>query len=306
MLSRKSCITAILLLAIAICLPLSKAQAGIMRHDVPEQDYLDFAADSMFQSVGQIQADWDLGPVYGTGALISPEWFLTAGHNVWGNDDLGGGISEIRINFGLDADTPEQTVLGDQIHIYPGYTSSDPWGTDVDLALVHLVDPVFNLMPAEIYRGTDTRDTLMYMAGFGEYGTGDVGIVGYDGQKRGGSNVADGFGGDFFYTGYESQYWMALFDQPGLTSPEALEWHAGSGDSGTPWFAQLDGRMQLVGVTSFVDAGFTYFSSTGAVRTSLYTDWIDETTNTAVPEPSTFIMMLGLLPFMLGFRKRFA
>jgi len=297
--------TFILLLAIAICLPLSKAQAGIMRHDVPEQQYLDFAADPMFQSVGQIQADWDTGLVRGTGALISPEWFLTAGHVVLGNDDFGGGISEIRINFGLDADTPDQMVLGDQIHIYPGYTDAAPSGSGVDLALVHLVDPIFNMIPAEVYSGVDTRGTTMFMAGYGDYGTGDVGIVGYDGQKRGGSNVANAFGGESYYLGYQSQYWMALFDQPGLLSPEPLEWQTAPGDSGTPWFAYLDGRMQLVGINSFASSGYDYMSSSGAIRTSLYTDWIDEHTN-PVPEPSTLAMMLGLLPFLMGFRRRFA
>ena len=293
--------TFIMLLAIAICLPLSKAQAGIMRHDVPEQDYLDFAADSMFQSAGAVWANWDDGWHQATGVLIHPEWVLTAGHPLLGNDDLGGGISEVRFYTGADSYQWEHKVFADQWFAYDGYTAARPSGTGVDLGLIHLVDPIFDIVPAEIYRGTDTRDTLMHMAGYGDHGFAGS-STSFDGLKRAGNNVANAFGGDFGYWSIEEQFWIADFELPGRAEP--LEWQGAPGDSGSPWFAELDGRMQLVGISSFTKGDLNYGSSTGAVRTSLYTDWIDEHVN-PVPEPSTLAMMLGMLPFLVGFRRRF-
>ena len=60
----------------------------------------------------------------------------------------------------------------------------------------------------------------------------------------------------------------------------------------------------LMGLMSFQLYDYEY---TGAIRVSLYNDWINETTS-SVPEPATLVMFatgsLALLPRLLRRRKR--
>jgi hypothetical protein len=61
------------------------------------------------------------------------------------------------------------------------------------------------------------------------------------------------------------------------------------GDSGGGWFIDVNGEMQLAAVTSFYLGDFSYVGATGALRVSLYNDWIDS----YVPEPTSLLLLVA-------------
>ncbi len=276
-----------------------QAQAGLMRADVDPGLYEAYAQDPMFQSVGCLFVNESSGWVAGSAVIISPEWLLTAAHVV---DGGGGSISEVRFYTGASIYAGyDSLTYGDAYYLHPGFAPGQN-GVGVDLALVHLSTPITNLTPATLYSGVDERGTLMSMVGYGAPGNEVTGVGEFDGVKRAGTNVASDFGGDALYWAeIESQYWIAPFLYQ-RSDVQSLEWMGTPGDSGGGWFADIDGEMQLVGISQGWIDDLGYFGDTMALRTSLYNDWIYETmeANSSVPEPSTLVIfasgMLALLP----------
>ncbi len=277
----------------------SRAALYLNQADLDQGD--DYAYNAMFDPVGfmYLKKDglWQRG---GSGVLIDSQWVLTAGHVIVGNDDLGGGISDIQFFTGHDLFGGDyQRAIADAWYIYPGFSGSHAPATGVDLGLLHLTDPVVGVDPAVLFSGEDQRGTVMHMAGFGRPGTAANGYGAFDGIKRAGNNIAQEFGGDRPpWHRAESQYWLADFNAF-YDDAQPLEWQTTPGDSGGGWFAQVGGEMQLVGINSGWLGDYGDGVST-AIRTSLYNDWIYETMDShpSVPEPSSFLMFLtGSLVF---------
>jgi Trypsin len=176
--------------------------AGTMRHDVPEQAYVDYG-DSM-RLVGGLT----VFPSFGTGVAISRDWVLTAAHVVAGADQYS------YASFETDP-SPDDPELGkpdglplsgffyaDMIEIHPFYNDVLGPGGGFDIALVHLNEPIPQYTPYPRFRGNPAANPELgrigTAVGFGAMGTG---ITGYDVDSAGmfrlaGDNVIDGLATD--------------------------------------------------------------------------------------------------------------
>jgi len=266
------------------------AQAGLMTStDAPAQAAV-FATDPMFQSMESMPAFSGLGEFFaGSGSTC----FATAGHVLLDEGTTHHDAFEFSLNNNF-FDVPTDLVMADASFVFPGHTEETSPGDGNDIGLIHLVDPIFDVIPAESFYGTAQPRTHVYTAGYRAPGVfPNTGT--FDGVLRAVENGADCFGCSPLVN---DNYWLADFSQ---FDPLPLEWQGSGGDSGgRPWFAETDDRMQLVGINDFSRGNSDF---TGAIRVSLYNDWIDETIAanggpTAVPEPSSFVLfamaMLGL------------
>jgi len=274
------------------------AQAGLMTSTDALAQAEVFATDPMFQSVGYVSGFDSLGEFFaGSGVLIDPHWVLTAGHVLLDQ----GTTHHDAFGFSLNNnffDVPTNLIMADASFVFPGHTEETSPGRGNDIGLIHLVDPIFDVIPAERFYGTDQPGTHVYTAGYGRPGV-FPNTDPFDGVLRAGENVADCIG---CLATVNDNYWLAEFSE---FAPLSLEWQGSSGDSGGPWFAEIDGRMQLVGINAFTRGR----DVTGATRVSVYNDWIDETIaanggQTAVPEPSSIVLFLTAM-LGLGCTRRF-
>jgi len=230
-----------------------------------------FAQDSIFNSVGIIGL-YDAGAwsPAGSGVLIGDgSWVLCAGHELnyrpFSNAqfsllDSAGGVSTV-----VNASTWQ---------IYPGFTGSGT-GQGVDLALVHLSEPITSVIPGVVYSGSQgsLSGVTACMAGFGRPGTAGNGVSAHDLIKRAGENII----GDASYPYWlESQYLISRFDAPSSASAVALEWQGSPGDSGGPWMVQDSGIWQVAGIISggTLDPSYNFGNITYAMGVSSYLDWI--------------------------------
>ena len=261
-----------------------RSRGAVMRPDVPSSEYEAFFADSRFQSVGWLtgsNANSNYEFVVGSGVLIAPDWVLTNAHVI--NSKVVGMFDTMAFSLSNSVySEPPNYHLSDALFVYPDYVNDAQIGTGIDLGLIHLSTPVADATPATRFYGTDQRGTLMFCAGFGKPGVAnnDGGVFGvFDGKGRAGSVVANHFANDNFslvVSGYtKPEYWLARM----LSHGTKLEWLLSPGDSGGSWFADTDqnGTYELVGISSFTWGYYDFDSYSGAVRVSMFNDWIDTT-----------------------------
>ncbi len=232
------------------------------------QTHIDYAANPRFESVGWI-GGW-LGDTYtisGSFALISPHWALTAAHVIDDSRLRWFGSFDTNIYEGLPA---YRSI--DAVYPYPGYVDDNGGGNSDDIGLIHFAEPVTDITPAKIYQDAVLPGTHGYFSGYGElrYYPSTVGT--YDGIKRAGENIIDRIGWPTIVI--SSRYMLAEFDDRGPPYGNVLPLEMGGspGDSGSGWFADLDGESQLIGITSFGRG----YSMTGTIRLDIYRDWINE------------------------------
>jgi hypothetical protein len=268
------------------------AEAAIFNTFAALEESKQFGQDVMFSSVGLLTGYNAAGTelLAGSGVLIDPWWVLTAGHVPF--DEPGLYFESMRFN--PSANVPENLdkfVGAAAWYTFPGYDRDVPAGKGNDIGLIRLSEPIFDVQPAQRFYGEDEVNTHLLMAGYGKPGVWpNVGA--FDGIRRAGENIGTSFG-TTGVTAAEEQYWMVNFSWQLSGTPLPLEWQGSDSDSGGGWFAEIDGTMQLVGISSFGIADLM----TGAIRVSLYNDWIDDTiAQNSVPEPSSIaIMSIGLL-----------
>jgi hypothetical protein len=257
---------------------------AIMLDGVPSSEYEAYAKTSTFDSVGWLAGTSNtLGwTVAGSAVLIDPYWVLTAGHVITRLDGSG------FLNFAFSLSTsiynePPNYVFADAWFPHPDWVADNSYGRGHDIGLIRLSQPIYDVAPAVLFAGEDQRNTLMHIAGYGQPGTLNTGLQPFDGLKRAGDNVTEGWGGVWPHDEFQSQFWGAL-TTPSDPRLQPLEYQTSPGDSGGGWFAEINGQMMLVGVTH---GGLDYpgVGTSMAIRTSLYNDWITATIATHSPAP---------------------
>jgi hypothetical protein len=265
-------------LAIPLLLASVSAHAVIIRHDVPDEKYRVDPKD--FPALADL-------PGAGQGVLISPFWVLTVARAVEGKN-----IQQVTINGVARAVT--------RVVIHPGYKPVHPelelgeaaplmlFERDVDdIAMLELKDPITDVIPVPLYRGSDEQGEVAEFYGKGATGNGVLGEY-PDSPRRGElrraySRVEDAGG-----------RWIKLqFHSKREALP--LEGMPGDGDEGGPVLIKVHGAWTLAGLISRKYAVgdlstymfFRYGNETYETRISHYASWIDNVMLSDTTEPAT-------------------
>lgn len=202
----------------------------------------------------------------GAGSLISSTWILTAAHVA----------RHIPTDRPFSVEFVEQPYRIARVLLHPAYDpvwdeqSEDEINATIDIALVELETPVENVIPYEIYTGSDELGQEVLLLGSGQYGDGLRGVRGADRQLRRVTNIIDTV----------DERWLAFcFDEP--PAGTALEGVCGGGDSGGPAFLREDARLLLAGISSWQQQGEKPLGVYGCIehyaRVSRFVDWIRTT-----------------------------
>ena len=248
----------------------SYASAIIIRDDVDDAKYRMPAAE--FPALADM-------PGEAHGVLIAPQWVLTAAHATFGGPDA------IMVN-GVCRKV-ERTI------IHPGYKkvpqelidealkSGDASRAMVfnaaneDIALIKLADPVTDVVPTPLYRGTDETGKRAELIGKGATGNG---LTGQDPHSPHRGELRRAYTRIARIEGH----WLVTRFEKGA-SAQALEGMSGSGDSGGPVLIEVGGHWQLAGLAAWKywdgDARTYrdghYGEATYNVRVSSYLPWIE-------------------------------
>lgn len=146
-----------------------------------------------------------------------------------------------------------------------------------DIALIKLREPIDDVTPVELFRGSDEQGKLVKLYGKGATGNGR------DGQGQHASHRND-LRRAFNHTASADGRWLSYRFGSGADAL-ALEGVSGNGDSGGPVLIEVDGAWRLAGLTSwnfregeFDLASFRpglYGQESKNVRISHYAEWID-------------------------------
>ena len=280
----------VLVLGVCSGVLVSSAMGGIRRHDVDDSQYLALAQQGQFAPTARFQIFTDAGTTRTcSGTLIADQWILTAAHCTTGASNVGSYIAQIGSEFGI----------AEQVIVHPEWNANNITG-GFDLALVKLSSPILSTSAAALYSGSDELGMVGTGVGYGATGTGLFGeLLGTQGMKRAGTNVIDALGSD---RGWNESLLITDFDSPlrpedssyGDSSPTALEYQVGGGDSGGSLYIQTAEGWALAGVTSFInsidgDPDGDYGDMSVYTRVSDYEAWI----RSVIPAPSGLMVLLG-------------
>jgi hypothetical protein len=249
----------VLILA-ACCLP-HQALPIVMRHDVPEQRFIELAR--------KYPAAVSVRPANGWGAegtLIGPRWVLTAAHVAEG--------------LGADAfvEAGGKSYLVERVFIHPEWQQMTMADLPYDLALLRLKLAVPGIEPALLFNGSERPGSVVTFVGRGASGTGLTGPQRENRQSRAATNRVDKVEGAFL---------QFRFDGPGDPAITELEGISGPGDSGGGAFQEIDGKLYLLGISSWQDARPTgrkqglYGVIENYVRVAHHHEWLTRTMNAA-------------------------
>ncbi|MCD8485467.1 MAG: trypsin-like serine protease [Desertifilum sp.] len=257
------------------------AQAGTIRHDRADAEYLDLA--TLFPSVGYLRARNDGGGWTCSGTLIDASYVLTAAHCVESPEGYltQGSFSVGGSRYGIAGVTAHEGWFSSNRQLLSG----------TDIAILLLDRAVANVNPAELFRGTNEHLQLGTYVGYGLTGNGLTGsIPGSGGTKRAGQNMI-AVGGQLSRYGYNDKLLVSNFSDPRragqnpFNTAQPLEYQLSSGDSGGGLFI----NNQVAGVHSFIsdrsggkiDSNYGEFSA--SVRVSDHLNWIrNQITNLAI------------------------
>ena len=248
--------------------------------------------DSVFNAVGGLEIISGNASFVGSGVALSPNWVLTAGHNVDIDSD---GAADAGLSF-----TYHLTGLGaytvDEVHVAGSFSGFGNPVVNDDLALLYVAGglPTGLNFPTSILGGDVGLEITL--VGFGRSGFGSFGYTSSAGftDRRVGWNVIDDLEVDDD-GGVLNEVFLYDFDSPGAGSlGNDRETIIGPGDSGGPALI-LDGEgLALVGINTFTEGvGGQFGDIGGGILVEPYLPWIQETTGLyQVPEPSGVMMVV--------------
>lgn len=234
------------------------ASAIVIRHDVPDEKYLQLGAK--FPAVGRVLPD-------GVATLIAPQWALTAAHVAQELSPFCGAV-----RFG------ERTVPVEYVCLHSAWKGRPRPGSP-DVALLHLATPVADIPPVELNSRDDEAGQIITFVGNGMTGHGRSGPVSEDRKWRAATNRIEEADAD----------WVRFrFDPPRSATP--LEGISGPGDSGGPALFERDGRWSILGISSSNNnpeglEPCTYNTIEIYARVSTAREWIESAMKS--PSPST-------------------
>ena len=265
--------------------------------DSPANRLDTLGAASPFNAVGSLAISAGGYSYIGSATAISPDWVLTAGHNLDLND-TGTPTTGLSVNFNLPG---FGTYAASGFYTCPGFTGFGNPSIQRDLGLIHLATP----LPAGVLypslNGSLSVGTTLLLLGYGRSGYGNYGYTTAATltDRRTGYNVVNSLQPDDGGAGYNALFSYdfsspATAGQPGSSLGNNLESIIGPGDSGGPALVADGSGYAIAGVNTFVEGyGGQFGDIGGGVVLAPYVGWIDSTM--VVPEPSAVaLIILGL------------
>ncbi|MEI6090807.1 MAG: trypsin-like serine protease [bacterium] len=274
--------------------------AGIRRHDVKEEQYLDLAKQKQFDCVGHIFQDTIPGA---TCVLISDRYVLSAAHcfidsdiridtlkidglTYYVNQPINERVTDItKCSFQFNG----TKAKGKRLIMHPNFRDSLTKGT-CDIAVIELAEPITNIIPAKLSTSFDELNSNVVGVGFGASGPANKPEkVDFHNLKIAGENTIDSLG-DVQYNNLPSLMYCD-FDHPkrkdcnrmGSPIPLPLEYLSTGGDSGGGLFRQNGNEWELIGIGPGGGTNVDVFRKTGYYgqimewrRVSVFADWIKE------------------------------
>lgn len=259
--------------------------------------------NSAFNAVGGLEIVSEAGSFAGSGVALSPNWVLTAGHNVDIDSDgaADGGVS---FSYHLPG---VGSYVADEVHVLGSFSGFGNPAVNDDLALLYFSSgmPSSLNFPTSILGGDVGLEITL--VGFGRSGFGSFGYTSSAGftDRRVGWNVIDGLEVDD-EGGLFDEVFTYDFDAPGAGSlGNDRESIIGPGDSGGPALVPDGEGHALVGINTFTEGLGGQFGDTGGgILVEPYLPWIQETTGLyQVPEASVWGMVLVGVGVMVFRRK---
>jgi secreted trypsin-like serine protease len=321
--------------ALVLCLPAAQAstaaygamlasglaQEGVFprivaRDDVGLAGAAAFAADPAFAGVVALGVN---GGQYCSGVLVAPTTVLSARH-------CGPAAGEFA-QFGSRFDSPTFTSNIQSV-LYPaGGTSASSLLDGGDLAIITLATAVPSnvAMPFLLTDATTALTGLSITTlGYGNTGVGSTGATGFDGVRRGGTNVMDRYGEAVDSSApapSTANIFSTDFDDPAGTS-NTLGWlgssatattfeaTTASGDSGGPLLFDNGGRWTVLGVLSGGTTDTSIYGDiswwTGVAPYRAQIEAAGGVFITAIPEPGSYALMLLGLGLITAWLRRSA
>lgn len=258
------------LFLLALLVLSSSASAIVIRDDVDDSKYR--------VPPSELPALVDM-PGEGHGALIAPQWAITAAHAItWQSE-----IKQVTIN-GVPRDV-------ERLVIHPGYKKPPQelldqalatwdWtlfrvllSSSDDIALLKLAQPVTDVSPVAINKSNGEFGQIVKVIGKGATGNG---VTGYEFSSSHRTELRRAHNK---VTSAHGRWLCYMFDSPSDALP--LEGGSGSGDSGGPILIQAEKDWLLAGLTSWADPQSAirtpgrYGQISCNVRLSHYKDWIE-------------------------------
>ena len=207
----------------------------------------------------------DQGPYRSTAVRINDCWAIASGHSflvngyVYHSHVVGTGPNSID-DRGVEREIAEY-------HMHPSWEAGGGvWDGDrVDLAVMRFAEP---LPGDDLEIGSLSLDEIFEYAGYGRPATPDLGLLPYDGERRGWDAKAHYWGGG----GVSSKYVRSNF-WPGELSMGGIGTGGGSGSGG------FSSSGDLVALLVYVVNSPNYAGASYGVRLDLYKDWIESYTD---------------------------
>jgi hypothetical protein len=230
----------ILVAGAALCCAIP-ASALLIRPDRDDAEYLELAS--------RYGSSVALNATGGEGVLIAPRWVLTSAQ----------AGKSLR-----DAKPPAPIAFGSRRHEVQAVVVHPDWqaGSESDIALVYLKEPVPGIEPSRLYREADEAGKGVVIAASGPTGRiGDKAPLKTDGKRRASINTVDAV----TPTTFELRIKVAddASDLQGAATPAEIGW---------PAYIEKGGEILVAGIGSTTDGMRERYA-----RVSAFVPWIEAT-----------------------------